>query len=51
MEIEQDCSIFYHQDIADLIFDKLDFVTIQKSRCVNDSPLYPNIIINILKMR
>ena len=28
MEIQQDCSIFDHKDIADLIFDKLDFVTI-----------------------
>ena len=28
MEIEQDCSIFDYIDIADLIFDKLDFETI-----------------------
>lgn len=28
MEIEQDCSIFDYIDIADLIFDKLDFDTI-----------------------
>ena len=28
MEIEQDCSIFDYTDIADIIFDKLDFTTI-----------------------
>ena len=30
METEQSCSIFDYEDIADLIFDKLDFETITK---------------------